>query len=201
MRKKLILLSILIVITGTAIVLVREHQVPAASNDATVTLQYNVASTQGVTVTFNGHSIVPSSPNTYLLKPGIYSLAIAGEGYSPFAAHLNLKAQQKFVVSVQLSLNSDSTIQNIAQLNLPNGQNIPGASITAINYFYNQTWAVVSLQAEGSSAVVVVEYSVVADTWTTILGPGTAFTQANSQDLPSKVTDYLIANNYISQGD
>lgn len=199
MNKKLFIVGVLIL----AIVGVLGFTAnKAATKQGEVILAYNLANAEGITATFNGKRVAPSkgSATTYALDPGTYKLLVSKPGFHTFSTQLPVAAGQPVTVNVQLSLIADSTITSVDQLSLPGGS-LPGTQIGKPQYFYANTWAVLSLQAPGTdSGVVIVTYDAVSGLWHTAQGPGTRFDPANAQKLPPLVQGYLKANNLVSPG-
>jgi PEGA domain len=164
------------------------------NNNAKVTLDYNIASTQGVTVRFNNAAASPGSDNTYTIAPGSYALTVAKAGYRQFVANLTVRNGQSFIVEVQLQPLASTAITNPKQVA------VPGASILNATYFYNQTWAVVLVEEDGDQGVVVSQYNAANQSWANVLGPGTSFDESDVQNLPAQVSSYLMANNYVNPG-
>lgn len=198
-KKLLLIITVFILVLGVFVIL---HNLnPDTSNStprATVTLTYNVGSLQDTSVRFNNLSLKPTNnSNTYDVLPGAYTLTVSKPGYRQFSASFNAKAGQSFIINVQLQLESNPQITAIGQIPTPS---VAGATITNTTYFYGKTWAALTVQKDNNSALVVVQYNPGSQTWSTMLGPGTSFSESDTQNLPAQVESYLAANNYINPG-
>jgi hypothetical protein len=205
-RKKLLIVVLLVVAGLVSIgfsLLGGSRNGSPPKQQGKITILYNLPSTQGVSVLFNNKSATQTSSNsssaTYSLAPGSYDLTVSDAGYNQFTANFSLHDNQTIIIDAHLQLAANPTINSIQQIHIP-GPTVPGVSILNTVYFYGQTWAAVTVQVNGSRAVLVAQYSPASQSWDTVLGPGTSFDQGDTQNLPAQISDYLTTNNYVNPG-
>lgn len=170
----------------------------------TVHISYNTNTLPNSAITFNGKSY-PAAGNvnqtvTYNLPHGNYSLAIRLAGYKSFSTSFSLATGSTIVVTAHLSLSSDPTIHDLGQIT---GLTNSALIVQSINYYYNQTWTTITVQASATdtdTAVIVASYTPATASWQLRLGPGTYFQNSDISNLPQQVQNYLQANNYVNSG-
>lgn len=195
-----LLIVIILVVVGGIAFFIKSGLTKHQPTTALISLSYpGLPNTQGLSLKFNNQTYEPNSSNTYVVAPGSYTINISKAGYQTFTTKLVANVGQTYDVNVQLKqVAAPSTIGSIQQLNAA-GLGLPQqATILSTNYFYGNTWAVVVASAYGSNATLVTQYNFSSQTWDVILGPGSSFTQAEVQKLPSQVSGYLTTNNYVN---
>ena len=198
MRKQTLLIIVLVLLAAAlGSGLFARH---ALNMKGTVKLVLNVTDSHGLAVKFNGQTSKETG-TTYHIKPGDYTIVVSKPGFKDFSMQFSLNKSQPVTINVRLPLSSDSTITDVAQLAIPNIAGIPDIQIGGVQYFYDKTWAVVTLQSSVTdTAQVVVQYDAPSAAWHTTLGPGTLFDPFDVQKLPPQVAGYLNANNFVTPG-
>ncbi len=159
--------------------------------EASLNIQYDAKYTN-LTIKFNNVAETTGGPD-YTLQPGDYTLNITKPGYTDFATHFSIKGGQKVVINAQLRPKTAPTITDIKQLSLS------GAQLVGAEYFYDNAWAVVTVNTEfETNAAVVAQFNLATNTWKTILGPSGSFLFSDVQTLPKLVQDFLIEHNHVS---
>ncbi len=168
------------------------------SPSANVTIQYRAGlDTSNTKVRFNDMEVVSTKDTTYVLKPGSYELKISKPGYQDFSTNFTLEESQVMLINAQLEPTAEPAIVDASQLSLYEG--ITNAQVLDTQYFYDKTWAVVTLNtSDETNTVVVAKFNAATNAWETILGPGVAFNYEDAQQLPPQVQEFLFKNNRIA---
>lgn len=175
----------------------------ASESTEAVNITYSTADTTGTSVKFNNEKATPvkkNNPTQFKLKPGSYTATIERQGYQTFTTKFTLEKGRPVLINAQLKLDSDPTITSVNQLNLPD-LSASNLRIQQISYFYDKTWAAITLQADGSDpATAIVQYDAITHKWNTALGPGTSFAPTDVENLPELVQAYISANSLANPG-
>lgn len=188
----LIFAVILIAIVG--IVLQRK----STSSTGTVAINLNVPDQNYMKATLNGENFKITGQNdTYQLRPKDYTLVIEKTGYKKFQATFTVVKDQTVTITAKLERNATPAALNTTMVAADN-TDISIGKILSSKYFYDNTWAVISVETDGgNSGIVVMNYNDASKRWYTILGPDTVFSTESMQAVPSDVSDYLNQNNYV----
>lgn len=201
-RRYLIIGGVMFVLIMTLLIAFSHKPKTVTNLSGTVTLSYNTSDISNTLVHFNNQTIAPKATTTksqtYSLTPGSYDVAVNNPGYNSFSTHFTVAARQNIIINIYMNLATTPSITSVQQLPLSSSL-AATMSITNVIYFYNQTWAVVTIQDNnGNTGVIVVTYRAASATWAATLGPGTTFNAISIQALPSDVQQDLISNNYVN---
>lgn len=184
----------ILIIVGVVLVLLMTLAVVLKVLNKTypVTVQTNTSSIRDASIQFNGEEIKPAESKgnqaTYYLKKGEYTIRVSQDGYKPFGTTFSVTSGQSVSINIQLDLDSDPTITSPTQIK-GLGSDI---TISDVHYFYNKTWAVMSVStANTDPAILAARYSPAQHSWSIVLGPGTLFSVDDTAALPSQVASYL----------
>lgn len=176
-------------IIGGGIVIGRNNQ------SATLVVFYDQLDQTNTVTTIDGKR--PSAQEetskqaTYSIKTGSnIRIVIESPGYETLSTSFSAKANETIHVRADLKPTRTQPLNNLAQLNL--ATSLPaGTSFRAV-YFYNETWAYITLTNPITDpAVVIAQYSPSSDKWKVILGPGTGFDESETGVLPNAVRTYI----------
>jgi hypothetical protein len=197
-RKLLLGISVLVIVIIISI-LVRNHY---STQHGNVVVNIDLATQpdiENVSLSFNNKAyFVPSLQDNYTLHDGTYKLDISKPGYNNFETSFSVSTNENLVINATMQISSTPPSINSSSLRIPG---VPQSSIqiTSINYFYDNSWAIVGLGINGGdNAILVAQYSATSKTWVIALGPGTTFSTISTQTLPLLVNQYLNNNGYIN---
>lgn len=165
----------------------------------TVTVTTNLADNDGLVVTYNDTRA--GNGETHTLAPGSYTVKVEKAGYTPFSTKFTLRANDELIVNAQLRPASIPTVNSLQDIGIAEDFDIGGATITNREYFYDQTWAVLTVSYQGERDAVVVQYDVENHTWHTVAGPAIFFTADEIAAYPPLIQNYLTDNNFVGQED
>lgn len=191
-------IAVIIVLVLSVGFTLRRHRPPSRG---TVTIQYTPADASNVSISIsNRQQKTGASPVKYTLAPGSYSLKITAPGYRDFTATVPVTYNQTTLVNAQLQQTKQATITSPSQLSLP--ANVGTVTILAVQYYYNNSWAVARINTTyDSDAALVVQYDQASGTWKTVIGPALGLDPTASGALPVLIQQYLNDNGYIVHGD
>ncbi len=174
----------------------------------------NQIDTQNVTVLFNNKTYPPQQVTnqewTFGLNPGTYTLTASDTGYKQFSTSFTAVSGQQTLINVSLQpLSAPSPIADISQVSMGSGgsgsladQISPASTITQAQYFYGNTWAVLTINTHNGIGIayVIAQYDLTKGRWVIAYGPDDDFEESALQQLPSDVQSYVNANFYVEQG-
>jgi hypothetical protein len=199
---KLRLIVVLVIVLVLALVglsLTNRHKAAKAQTQA-VTIHVNIADTTGLATKLDGHDTQMDSTDTVLhLKAGHHSLELDKLGYYQFTTDFTVVQGQPVTINAIMRRSVDSTINSASQIE-GLAEAAPNSKLTNIVYFYDKTWAVVTVNSNGNSGTLVVYFDDSAQNWKIILGPGTLFSNTSMGGLPNDVVTYMQNNNLIAPG-
>lgn len=181
--KKIAVIAVLAIIAIIAAIFLAK---PGASGTVKIV---NANTVSDSTIRFNDKELKPlaGTASDYSLAPGDYTLKVTASGYTPFSTHFTVHKGDTLTVNVTLKPKSDPTIKSIGQIVFP-PSTPSNMSVVNTVYFYNKTWAIVTIKTpDGNEGVIVAQYSASNSVWNVVLGPGTLFLQSDVQSLPSDV--------------
>jgi hypothetical protein len=196
--------KLLLVIAAAVLLLVVVLSLRLGSSSpktGTLAITFQLPDDQGLSLKLNNQSKEVMNLNpSYQVAAGTYHLDVSKPGYKDFssdltvdtglATHINI-TMQRTVIPPASGL--DNRVKTDVQ--------IPGLNITATEYFYDKTWAFVTIQtSEGNVGFLVTKYDDTAGTWRTVMGPGTSFDPGDVASLPNDVATYMKQNNYVPEG-
>jgi hypothetical protein len=199
----IILAVVLVVIVGLSL-FVRSNNSgnPINPNSkGTVRIIFNLADTSQLNVTLNNKPLkITDVDQTVTLDAAKYSFKATRPGYNAFtttftlqrSAHITLNITMQRDKSQQSALTTPSQIPSI-------NTTVANMSVTDVQYFYQKTWAFVTLQQDGNTAYAVVKYNPQTTDWDVFSGPGTIFSSSDMQDAPSDVFNYMQQNDFLYQ--
>jgi PEGA domain-containing protein len=193
-----------LLVVGLLLVGRAQHSKKPMQSGATakVSLLYTNGDPSTATVRFDGKVITGSgTPPTYRVPAGTYTLTVEESGYDTFKTSFSTKAGDQLSVTVALKLVTPPTpLQNTNQISIP-GAAIPGLTLVSEKYFYENTWAVLGVQAEGGDiATLVAKFDPAEKSWIAVAGPGTVFSVADLQGMPTGVQNYLMQSGIVNVG-
>jgi hypothetical protein len=189
--------AVLVVFAGVWLTTHR-HSTPS---QGTMTVQYTPADVSGVSITIGGtQQKTKASPAEYRLTPGSYTLKITAPGYHDFTATVPITLSQTTLVNAQLTPREQASITSPSQLALP--AEVGAVTILNVQYFYNNSWAVVRLNTTyDTDAVLVMQRDQGTSTWKIVVGPALGIDPNTDSSLPTLIQQYLSNNGYIVDGD
>ncbi len=198
-RKKLLVVVVGIVLLIVAVIGLQASH--GSVKTGTLTIAFKLPDHDGLSLKLNNQSKEVTSLNpSYQVAGGAYHLDISKPGYKDFSTDITVSNGLATNVAVALQRTTipptsglDSRVKTDVQ--------IPGLTITATEYFYDKTWAFVTIQtSEGNVGFLVSKYDDSANTWRTVMGPGTSFDAGDVATLPNDVATYMKQNNYVPEG-
>jgi hypothetical protein len=171
-----------------------------SNKSGTLQLSLNLPDYQNLSVKLNNQKLaVDQLQSQDSLTKGSYTLNISKPNYKNFSEQFTIASGQTVLINVNLVRSINTAVNSWSQIKSANIL-APGATITQTVYFYQQTWAFLTIQLYGQQAFVVTKYDDSSSQWVAVLGPGTFFTSANVSSLPSDVVNYMNNNNYVAGG-
>lgn len=194
--KPLFFVTIAVIIIGAGIFIIHSR-----NQYGNVTLALQLPDTEQVVAELNGDRLtITGQQATYKLHSGEKKLHITKPGYKQFSKDFSLQTGQTLVITVNMQPNKlVSPSEATSQLKQSFLGSLPADfSVRQADYFYDTTWVVAEVViGDSNTALLVGEREKNGDTWEIILGPGTLFTNANIQDLPSAVSARMYELNYV----
>jgi hypothetical protein len=165
----------------------------------TVRVMFNLPDTSQLNVTLNDKPLkITGVDQTVTLSATKYSFKATRPGYNAFTTSFTLKdgAHLTLNVTMQRDQSKQDTLTTPEQI--PSiDTTVANMSVTDVQYFYQKTWAFVTLQQDGNTAYAVVKYNPQSADWDVFSGPGTSFSSSSVQGAPSDVFNYMQQNEFL----
>lgn len=186
---------LLIVVVGASLV---SHTV--GNNKGTLTLNFKLPNINQLQVTLNDKPInIKSTQQTLTVDAKKYTLKASRTGYKPFTTTFAVEANATTAINISMQVAGDQNhITNPNQI-ASIGATLNNMVVTDVKYFYQNTWAFATLQIDGNTAYVVVDYNFKTNNWDIVSGPGTSFADTSLQNAPADIVTYLQQNDFIYQ--
>lgn len=173
-----------------------------ATRKGHVTIELQLPDLTSLSAKLDNKPLTLHAMNTTIsTSPGKHTLNVSKTGYHMFATTFTVTVNQTTVVNIAMQLTNppSSSASSSQHIQASLTQALNGFTIQKVVYFYDNTWAFVSVAAsDGNNGILVASYSSKTDAWSVVLGPGTGFTASDVQGLPSNVVDYMKQNNYYA---
>ncbi len=174
-----------------------------ATRKGQVTIELQLPDLKSLNTKLDGKTLAIHNANTTISTTlGKHTLDISKSDYHSFATTFTVTAGQTTVVNVTMQLIHPPTAaeSSTQQIQASLVQALHDFAIQKIIYFYDNTWAFVTLSAgDGNNGIAVASYDSSTGKWTMQLGPGTGFTSDDVRGLPSNVVTYMKQNNYYAE--
>jgi hypothetical protein len=176
----------------------------ASGKQGSVVLQYKLGDTSGFTVSFNGKVTKPVKGTIYNLNPANYTMKVSADGYKDFTSKFSLKAGQTVLINVDVQPTDPTAtdVTNLTQINyLPDGL-AGAATITNTQYFYSNTWVVLTVDTPDDSGLFIVgNYQGNTKSWVSMVDPTRNFDTDTASRLPTEIQQYLTDLNVVGTQD
>ena len=173
----------------------------------------NLPDQNGLVVSLNQKPLTNVSPDSTgafseELSGGTYTLQVNKPGYKAFSAQFSITPSQTTLINVNPQPIADTTITNWSQVHAsdpvqfddaPTGSGTspsPAVSIVNVQYFYNKTWAFLTVNDGSAYGYEVAQYNFQTNSWVGIAGTSQYFSNYYVNEMPSLVQGYLQANNH-----
>lgn len=190
-------------IVPIAIVVLLVFGLHFATRKGQVTIELQLPDLKSLSAKLDNKALaIRNADTTISTTPGKHTLDVSKSGYHSFSTAFTVTAGQTTVVNVTMQLTNPPSSAQSAPQNIQASleQALSGFDIQNVVYFYNNTWAFVTLSAgDGNNGIAVASYDSSTGKWTMALGPGTGFTSDDVKGLPSNVVTYMKQNNYYAE--
>jgi hypothetical protein len=165
-----------------------------------VTLDVNAPDSENMTVRINQARVADDSlQENYRVHPGSQSLTIEKPGYEKFTVQFTVKRNRTVVINANLKSAVTTSVEDRAT-QLTQYLAARNYAVQSLQYFYDNTWAFVTIDVGGDTGHAVVKYVSTTNTWKFALSPGSFFSSSDVGDLPKDVVNYMTQNGYVSEG-
>jgi len=188
--------GLIIAIAVLVVVILLTH----SKGPSTLQLNLNLPDYQNLSVKLNSQPLaISQAQTTENLKKGFYTLNISKPNYKNFSTQFTISDGQTVLVNAVLMRLINTAVVSWSQISSANTL-APGATLVQATYFYQQTWAFLTITSNGEQGYAVVKYNDLSNQWQVVLGPGTYFTSAGVATLPTNVANFMNNNNYVAGG-
>jgi hypothetical protein len=195
----IILAVVLVVMVGLGLLIRSSNSGPLGLNKkGTVRIMFNLPDTSQLHAALNNKPLtITTLDQTVTLGAAKYSLTATRPGYKTFTTTFTVEGGAHITLNVAMQRDQKQQ-STLAPNQIPAiHDTVADMSVTDAQYFYQKTWAFVTLQQDGNTAYAVIKYNSQTNDWDVFSGPGTLFSNNDLQGAPADVFNYMQQNGFL----